>query len=336
MFIGYRKSIEIYQDERYNELLYGTIYYVPGTNCESLNVFVKRNAERIATLINKEPDNWVTCHISYLDAGNSFFVPQENATFYSTMLPTKDTIEQGYSFLVATLENCEAEHLAKAFAQYFQTLQIMFNEVLENGSYRNIHFIFPEVLSSGEGDKSYCIKLADGAVGIHGLPPNGHKRTPRAQLSKLKITERKDHYRILLTEFEDTELPLNPQEKALYVFFLKHKKGLRKEDIIKYEDEFARIFELFSNRDDLEWQKESVRKLLRDGGVGLKSTRNLDYKLSSTNAKVKNTINNDNISWNYVIEQRRGRRYGIYLDEHLVDMHNFDADLKNLTKVRGK
>ena len=51
---------------------------------------------------------------------------------------------------------------------------------------------------------------------------------------------------------------------------------------------------------------------------------------------MKNTINNDNISWNYVIEQRRGRRYGIYLDEHLVDMHNFDADLKNLTKVRGK
>ncbi|MBR0309417.1 MAG: hypothetical protein IJQ97_00910 [Paludibacteraceae bacterium] len=334
MQTGFRKFIEFYQDERYNELLYGTIYYVPGTNCECLNAYVKHNATRIATLINKETNNWITCNISYLDADNTFFAPQENATFYSAMLPTKDTIEQGYSFLVAILENCEAEHLEKAFVRFFQTLQKMFKEVLENGSYKNIHYIFPEILSSGGDDEVCCVKLANGAAGIHGLPPNGHKRTPRAQLSKLKITERKDRYRILLTELEDTELPLNPQEKALYVFFLKHKEGLRKEELINYEGEFSLIFELLSNRDDLEWQKESVKKLLLDGGVDLKSS--LRAKLTSINSKVKNAINNDNISWNYEIEERRDRRYGIYLERRLIDMQSIDAELINLTKVRGK
>jgi len=330
MFIGYKKSIEFYQEERYKELLYGTIYFVPGTGCEQLNIYVKRNAKRIANSINQDSDNWVTCKIVYLDVSNTFFAPQENATFYSAMMPTKDTIEQGYSFLVATLENCEAEHYEKAFARFFRTVQKMFEEVLENGSYRNIHYIFPEILSSCGDDEACCIKLADGAAGIHGLPPNGHKRTPRAQLSKLKITERKDRYRILLTELENTELPLNPQEKALYVFFLKHKEGLRKEKLIKYKAEFSAIFKLFTNRDDLEWQKESVRRLLLEGGVDATST--LRAKLSSINKKVKNAINDNNISWNYEIEERRDRRYGIYLDRHLVDMGNVDAELKSLLK----
>lgn len=197
----------------------------------------------------------------------------------------------------------------------------------------NIRYLSPGILLSPD-DGLCVIKLAPGAVGIAGLPPNGHQRTPRSQLSAIKITEQKDHYRIILTDYENTELRLNPQEKALYVFFLIHSEGIRMEDLIKYEDEFSAIYGLFSNRDDTEKRKTSVRNLLCDGGVGLKST--LRSKRTTCNKKVQDAVADSNISWNYEIEKRRDRRYGIYLERRLVDMQNFFSDFKNLTKVRRK
>jgi len=185
-------------------------------------------------------------------------------------------------------------------------------------------------LSSDDG--LFIIKLAPGEAGIAGLPPNGHLRTPRSQLSAIRITERKDHYRILLTDFDNTELRLNPQEKALYVFFLRHSEGVRMKDIIDHKDEFLAIYKLFSNRDDLEKQKTIVEKLLREGGVDLIPT--LRSIRSKCNQKVQNAIRNSDICWNYEIEKRRDRRYGIYLERRLVYMQNIFADLKILTKVR--
>ena len=60
----------------------------------------------------------------------------------------------------------------------------------------------------------------------------------------------------------------------------------------------------------------------------------LRSRRSKCNQKVQNAIRNSDISWNYEIEKRRDRRYGIYLERRLVDMQNIFADLKILTKVR--
>ena len=62
-----RKNIEFFQEEKYRDLDYGTIYYVAGTATNELNAYAKRNARHYAKIINLDVDYWVNCKIVYLD-----------------------------------------------------------------------------------------------------------------------------------------------------------------------------------------------------------------------------------------------------------------------------
>lgn len=133
------KSIEIFSEDKYRDLPYGTIYYVAGTTSSEINDYVLSQIESIEEHINQNASNWVTCKIVYLTANNPLFPSRENAAFYSAMMPEDDMfiVTGDNHFLVGTLIDCEPKHMDDAFFSFFTTLQQMFDEVLDKGIYNS-------------------------------------------------------------------------------------------------------------------------------------------------------------------------------------------------------
>lgn len=132
-----KKSIEFFSGEKYRNLDYGTIYYVAGTASSEINDYVLTRIDQLSEMINQNEHNWVSCKIVYLTANNPLFLSCENATLYSAMMPEDDMflVADDSNFLVGTLVDCESKHIDEAFSRFFSTLQQMFDEVLDKGTY---------------------------------------------------------------------------------------------------------------------------------------------------------------------------------------------------------
>ena len=260
---GLKKSIAFFQEEKYRNLPYGTIYYVAGTASSENNDFVLAQIESLEEYINQDPSNWVTCHIEYLDKNNSLFTPQRYAALYSAMLPTDDS--QGYNFFVATLQNCRPEQMKFAFSSYFRTLQQMFDEILDDGSYNPSHLENTMLWDTAEHVRFSVSKDISGSThkasveewesAIHANYPSAHEEACEEMLphldkpSRLEITP--NTYDILLPDY-NREFHFGAQVKALYILFLNHPEGIRIKEIADYKEEFTRIYFRVTNWGDVE------------------------------------------------------------------------------------
>lgn len=311
---GFKYSIELFKEEKYRELDYGIIFYVPGKKTPELNAYVKKHARSIAKLINLDDEFWVQCRIKYLDSDNDLFAQQDHALFYSAMLPTKDNFHEGYSFLVATLDDLRPEVMDRAFEKFFKTLLRMFDEVLDTGNYDESELLFPEMVQFDEEElHCECISLADGAAPISGLPPRERPRpVRRTALSRLEITPAT--YQVLLPDY-GKEIHFTAQVKALYVLFLNHPEGIRMKEIGDYKDEYLKLYLCFTNRSEDTWLNASVEKLL-----DVYNRNALDVKKSQCNETIRRIIPEENIRSYYEIEVNRGRPHRIKLNRSLVSM----------------
>lgn len=77
---GFKKSFVSYPDSKYNDLDYGTIYYVAGTNTPALKAYVQQHTSDIAEQVNSLSDTWLNCQIVYLNADNPLFTSSEACT----------------------------------------------------------------------------------------------------------------------------------------------------------------------------------------------------------------------------------------------------------------
>lgn len=285
----------------YRELDYGTIYYVAGTQTPEINKYVKHNARRITKILNKDEDNWLTCNIIYLE-DNTLFKQRENAAFYSAMLPTVNNVDQGYSFLVATIYDCMPEQMELAFSRYVRTLLHMIDEVLDKGRFRKFHILIADDL----WPDIVCIKLADGAVPISGLPIEEPKHVHN-QLSHLEVREVKYKYKILLTDYGE-EIRLYAQTKALYLLFLLHPKGIRLKEIEDYKEEYKRLYRLVTNRSDMRKIQSSAERV-----IDVINSKRLYQEKTKCNKSLYSIIPEDDIRRHYEIEVHRGGKHKIPL-----------------------
>lgn len=308
------KHIEFFQEEKYRDLEYGTIFYDAGTTTPQMNAEAKRSARSFARLINLDPDYWVNCKIVYLDSKNDLFVSREKATLYTALIPTADNFNQGYSFLVAELDECDKDLLFVAFDKIFSTLLKMFDEVLDKGSYSEHHFLFPEVLEFPECElQSGYIALAEGEAPISGLPPRERlKPVRRNALSRLEITP--STYQVTLPDY-GKEVHFTPQVKALYVLFLKHPEGIIMKHIGDYKQEYKSLYMHFTNRSEDDWLSTFVDKLLN-----VCNRNALDVKKSQCNDALHRIIEEDELFQYYEIEAKRGRPHRIRLNRELVTL----------------
>ena len=77
-----KKTFEYFTAEKYRDLEYGTIYYVPGSSSQELNDYILARADEITVQLNNNASNWVTCRIVYLGKDNPLFTPSQTVQWY--------------------------------------------------------------------------------------------------------------------------------------------------------------------------------------------------------------------------------------------------------------
>ena len=95
------------------------------------------------------------------------------------------------------------------------------------------------------------------------------KLTP--SLSKIEITA---DYKIMLSDY-GKEVKMTPLQKTLYIFYLRHPEGVAFKMLSAYYDELLAIYKVLSNREDLEKQQHSIRRLVdaTDNAINEKCSR---------------------------------------------------------------
>ena len=316
---GLKTSIEFYKDEKYRDLAYGTVYYVPGTGSQEMDEYVCAHADALAARLNADERNWVTCRIVCLDRDNRLFEPQRHAALYSAMLPARDMPANAYSVLKAKLDRSEPADIEEVFAAYFRSLQDKFDEILDDDD---------EVDEDIEEDIRYSVAERDidfapdilGKCAKRSMPACGAMSVHEAvayydQPSRLEITS--GTYQVLLPDYH-REIHFTAQVKALYVLFLNHPEGIRMAEIGDYKEEYKTLYLYFTNRDNVERLRDSVEKLL-----DVLSPSALNVKKSQCNQALRFAIPEDELRRYYEIEVNRGQPHKINLDRSLVSMPEF-------------
>lgn len=90
-------------------------------------------------------------------------------------------------------------------------------------------------------------------------------------LSKIEITA---DYKLLLSDYEK-EVRMTPLQKTLYIFYLRHPEGVAFKMLSAYYDELLAIYKVLSNREDLQKQQHSIRRLVdaTDNAINEKCSR---------------------------------------------------------------
>ena len=113
-------------------------------------------------------------------------------------------------------------------------------------------------------------------------------------------------------ELGNIEISLNPMEKALYTFFLKHLEGLAADNLAAHRKELSGLYARFTLFDDPELIEETADSLCE-------STKATFYTVVS---RIKRKIEaklGRHIASNYIIRKDRSNLYGISLPRELVE-----------------
>ena len=94
----------------------------------------------------------------------------------------------------------------------------------------------------------------------------------RGKLSRLVVTE---DYRLVLADYNNTEVELQPVHKAVYLLFLNHPEGIEFKRLTEYREELLNIYMKTARWMDKEKIVESVDKLVDplDNAINEKCSR---------------------------------------------------------------
>lgn len=130
----------------------------------------------------------------------------------------------------------------------------------------------------------------------------------RAQLSRLVITK---DYRILLPEYNDIEVKMEPLIKAVYFLFLKHPEGIMFKELVDYRDELLRIYK------DLKPMGLSKRTIQSIEDVTNPLLNSINEKCARIRGAFVGQFD-DSLAKNYYIDGIRGEAKKISLPRSLV------------------
>ena len=317
-----KKTFEYFTAEKYRDLEYGTIYYVPGSSSQELNDYILARADEITVQLNNNASNWVTCRIVYLGKDNPLFTPSQKPTLHSAMLPMNDTPADAFSFLKASLDITEPSVIENALSEYFRTLQLMFDDILDKGTCS--HYLLTSTILSPFDDEirfsvsrremdfeENRIKTCECLDMVYEEEEVEHFDYP----SRLEITP--ITFQILLPDYH-REIKFNAQIKALYVLFLNHPEGIRMKEIGDYKEEYKQLYLYFTNRGNVEQLRLAVDKLF-----DAYNPNTLNVKKSQCSEQLRIAIPEDNLRQYYEIQVHRGEPHKINLDRSLVSMPDF-------------
>ena len=132
----------------------------------------------------------------------------------------------------------------------------------------------------------------------------------RQTLSRLVITS---DYRILLPDYNNMELKMEPLPKSIYLLFLSHPDGIRFKDLPQYREELAKIYMNVTNRQDLDAINKSIETVLDP-------TKNSINEKCSRIREAFITRFDDRLARNYYITGSAGSPKGIGLSKELISI----------------
>jgi len=299
-----RKKIVSFNDEKYKDLPYGTVYYIASKQNTALNEYVRKNADSIAEKLEQESSIWISVRLVYLESENEYINSDGNAAFYSALIPYHTESQPRYDFFAAYAEIFSPRYFWDAIHTYVQHLQEMFDEALDGSIDVDEHINKSDYIFADEERPEFSI----------GEPLFSVTSTPFdfTELSHLVIT--KNTYQFLLTDY-NREIKFNTQTKAIYTLFLLHSDGIRLKDIDDYRQEFTRLYLLFTTRSDKDKVLDSINKLL-----DITKPNVLHVKKSQCNRAIKKVIPKVDLRKYYEIEVNYGLPHKINLDRSLVTM----------------
>lgn len=132
---------------------------------------------------------------------------------------------------------------------------------------------------------------------------------PEPKPSRLVITP---DFRLLLPDYNNREIVLNPLPKALYFFYLRHTEGVLFKHLRDHRDEIFDLYSLLSPSENLDRMNQSIDDLVD-------STKNSVNVLCSRIRAAFMTQFRVELARQYVIHGDRGEPKGIALDRKLVE-----------------
>lgn len=119
------------------------------------------------------------------------------------------------------------------------------------------------------------------------------------------------HNKLILTDFGNKEIKLEPLQKAVFFLFLRHPEGIYFKDLGDYREELGAIYREITGRDDLAGIQDSINKL----------TDPFNNSINEKCARIKNAFVSEfreEVAQWYFIDGNRGEKKSIKLPRELV------------------
>lgn len=119
------------------------------------------------------------------------------------------------------------------------------------------------------------------------------------------------HNKIILTDFGNKEIKLEPLHKAVFFLFLHHPEGIYFKNLGDYREELGSIYREITGREDITGIQDSINKL----------TDPLNNSINEKCARIKNAFVSEfreEIAHWYFIDGNRGEKKTIKLPRELV------------------
>ncbi len=130
---------------------------------------------------------------------------------------------------------------------------------------------------------------------------------PTKRLSRLVVTS---DYHIILPDYDNVEVKLEPIHKAVYLLFLRHPEGIRFKELPDYREELAEIYHSMKLRTQA---KKKVDRSIID------VTDPLNHSIIEKCARIKKVFQQITPHEGYVITGQKGEVKRITLDRDLVE-----------------
>ncbi len=129
---------------------------------------------------------------------------------------------------------------------------------------------------------------------------------PTKSLSRLVVT---GDYHIILPEYDNVEVKLEPLHKAIYLLFLRHPEGIRFKELPNYREELAEIYHSMKRRTQA---KKKVDRSIMD------VTDPLNHSIIEKCARIRKVFQQITLNEEYIITGEKGETRQITLDRNLV------------------
>lgn len=133
-------------------------------------------------------------------------------------------------------------------------------------------------------------------------------------LSRLVVTK---DYKILLPDFNNLEIVMEPMNKAVYLLFLRHPEGIAFKDMIDYRQELQNIYlRLWSNKDYAKIDWERIGKAIDN------ICSPLSNSINEKTSRIKSIFlkeMHDDVARNYYITGRYGEPRKISLQQEMIE-----------------